>query len=123
MNRLTQHIGGTTFRGVLLWLDVYNFGMARPEIAQFKAYSSGIPFVVEVLLPLAIGRPPTVTAIIPTCDPPVGSGSKCNAVWHCALLSHQRHFVALTLTNPDRVGIEPIGPKMPHDRNSVSRSV
>jgi hypothetical protein len=72
-DRPAGDIGGTSFGGILLRLDVYNFGMAWPEIAQFKAYSSGIPFVVEVLLPLAIGRPPAITAIIPTRDPPVGS--------------------------------------------------
>jgi hypothetical protein len=101
-DRRAGDIGGTSFGGILLRLDVYNFGMAWPEIAQFKAYSSGIPFVVEGLLPLAIGRPPAITAIIPTRDPPVGSGSKCNAVWHCTLLSQQKHAVALTLTNPGR---------------------
>jgi hypothetical protein len=67
----------------MLCFDVYDFGIARAEAAQSMAYWSGIAFLVEDLLPFVIGRPSAVAAVIPAGDP-CGSGSKCNAVGHCA---------------------------------------
>jgi len=42
-------------RVILLCFDVYDFGMARAEVAQFMAYWSGIAFLVEELPPVVIG--------------------------------------------------------------------
>ena len=50
------------------------------------AYWSGIASLVEDLLPVVIGRPPAVAAVVPAGDPGIGSGSKRDAVGHCALL-------------------------------------
>ena len=77
-------------RVVLLCFDVDDFGIARTAVAQFIAYWSGIAFLVEELLPLVIGRPPAVATVIPAGDPRIGSGSKCNAIGHCALPSPQK---------------------------------
>ena len=77
-------------RGVWLCFDVDSSGIARTAAAQFIAYWSGIVFLVEELLPLVIGRPPAVATVIPASDPRIGSGSKCNAIGHCALPSTQK---------------------------------
>jgi hypothetical protein len=79
---------------VLLCFDVDSSGIARTAAAQLIAYWSGIVFLVEELLPLVIGRPPAVATVIPAGDPRIGSGSKCNAIGHCALPSPQKGAVA-----------------------------
>ena len=81
---MSRHLGRKV---LLLCFDIYNFGIARVEPAQLMAYRSGIAFLFEDLLPVATGRPPAVTAVIPAGDPCIGSRSKRNAVRHCALLS------------------------------------
>jgi len=88
--RPRRDIGGTTLREgiVLLCFDLDDFGIAWAEAAQFMAYRTGIVFLIEQLLPLVIGRPAAVGAVIPPGDPRIGSGSKCDAVRHCALLFH-----------------------------------
>jgi hypothetical protein len=78
------------------------------------AYWSGIAFVVEDLLPVLIGRPATVAAVVPAGDPCIGSGSKCNAVGHNALPFPQRvlAYIQFFERSPTPiVTIEPIGPK------------
>jgi len=67
--------------------DVDDFGVARAQAAQFTAYGTGIPWVVEPLLPVMISGPKAIPARIPAGDPRIGSGSKCDAVGHYALLS------------------------------------
>src|SRR5580704_8986301 len=67
--------------------DVDDFGVARAQAAQFTAYGTGIPWVVEALLPITISGPKAIPARIPAGDPRIGSGSKCDAVGHYALLS------------------------------------
>jgi hypothetical protein len=67
-----------------------------------RAYSTGIARIIEPLLPLVIGRPPRIPAGIPAGDRFSGSGSKRDAVGHCASLrcssrrfrKFQRWFVA-----------------------------
>jgi hypothetical protein len=49
---LRRYVGA---RVALLCFDVYDFGVARAEVAQFMAYWSGIAFLVEELLPIVIG--------------------------------------------------------------------
>src|SRR5215813_10728411 len=77
-------------RVVLLCFDVDGPGVARTAATQFNAYCSGIALLVEELLPLVIGRPPAVAAVIPAGYPRIGSGSKCDAIGHCALPSPQK---------------------------------
>jgi hypothetical protein len=67
--------------------DVDDFGVARAQAAQFMAYGAGIPWVVEPLLPVMISGPKAIPARIPPGDPRIGSGPKCDAVGHYALLS------------------------------------
>ena len=67
--------------------DVDDFGVARAQAAQFMAYGAGIVWIVEPLLALMIRRPEATPARIPAGDPRIGSGSKCDAVGHYALLS------------------------------------
>ena len=67
--------------------DVDDFGVAWAQAAQFTAYGTGIPWVVEPLLPVMINGPKAIPARIPAGDPRIGSGSKCDAVGHYALLS------------------------------------
>jgi hypothetical protein len=62
--------------------DVDDFGVARAQAAQFTAYGTGIPWVVEPLLPVMISGPKAIPARIPAGDPRIGSGSKCDAVGH-----------------------------------------
>jgi hypothetical protein len=72
-------------RIVELCFDVDDLGIARTKAAQFVAHWSGIALPVEDLPPVVIGRPPTAATVVPAGEPCVGSGSKRNAVWHCAL--------------------------------------
>jgi hypothetical protein len=67
--------------------DVDDFGVARAQAAQFMAYGAGVPWVVEPLLPVMISGPKAIPARIPPGDPRIGSGPKCDAVGHYALLS------------------------------------
>src|ERR1700731_871406 len=67
--------------------DVDVIAVARAQAAQFMAYGSGIPWVVEPLLPVMICGPKAIPARIPAGDPRIGSGSKCDAIGHYALLS------------------------------------
>jgi hypothetical protein len=67
-------------------LNVDNLGVARTQIAEFIAYSTGIGRIIEPLVPLVIGRPPRIPAGIPAGDRFIGSGSKRDAVGHCAPL-------------------------------------
>ena len=60
--------------------DIDEFSVAWAELAQFSAYRAGIAFLLEEMLPLVIGRPPALAAVIPACDPRIDSGSKRNAV-------------------------------------------
>ena len=73
------------------------------HVRSVMAYRSGIAFLFEDLLPVAIGRPPAATAVIPAGDPCIGSRSKRNAEGHCALLSLQKGAVEIpTLPHPNR---------------------
>ena len=71
-------------RVVVLCFDVDSSGIARTTAAQLIAYWSGIVFLVEELLTLVIRRPPAVATVILAGDPRIGSGSKCDAIGHCA---------------------------------------
>ena len=66
---------------------VDDFGVAWAQATQFTAYGTGIPWVVEPLLSVMISGPKAIPARIPAGDPRIGSGSKCDAVGHYALLS------------------------------------
>jgi len=99
---------------------------ARAEAAQFIAYWPGIAFLVEDLLPVVIGRPSAVAAVIPAGDPCISSGSKRNAVGHrTLLLPLQKGAVALVQTSKrwpiPIVGIEPIGSKKRHTSAKFSQ--
>jgi hypothetical protein len=59
-------------------------GVPRAQAAQFLANGTCIVRVIEPYLALTIGRPPAIPAGIPTGDPRIGSGSKCDAVRHSA---------------------------------------
>src|SRR6266852_3554520 len=97
---------------VLLCFDVDSSGIARTAAAQLVAYWSGIVFLVEELLPLVIGRPSAVATVIPASDARIGSGSKCNAIGHCALPSPQKGAVAFHAKFERwSLDIEPFGPK------------
>ena len=74
-------------RVALCDLDIDDFGVSGIQAAQFIAYSSGLAFAVEPLLPRVIGRPSSIPPGVPAGDPRVGSGSKCDAVRHRALLA------------------------------------
>ena len=77
--------------------DIDEFGIARAELAQFLAYRSGIALFVEETLPLLIGRPPAVAAVIPACYSTIDSGSKRNAI-HLLLMPEN----TLTFSKRDR---------------------
>jgi hypothetical protein len=72
---------------VLREFDIDDAGVPRAQAAQFLANGTGIVSVIEPLLALTISGPPAIPAGIPTSDPRIGSGSKCDAVRHYALLS------------------------------------
>jgi hypothetical protein len=73
---------------VLRVFNIDNFGIARAEVAEFAAYSSGIVFAVEQFSLLVISRPLAVAAGVPTGDDPcIRPGAKCDAVGHGALSS------------------------------------
>src|SRR5215468_10462757 len=69
-------------KGRPVLFDVYNTRIPRAEGAQPTAYGSRIMPFVEELLPLVIGRPKAIAAVIPAGDRAIGSGSKCNAIGH-----------------------------------------
>ena len=56
--------------------DIDEFSVAWAELAQFSAYRAGIAFLLEEMLPLVIGRPPALAAVIPGSDSRIDSGSK-----------------------------------------------
>ena len=68
--------------------DVDHIGVPRAQAAEFSANGTGIVWVIEAYLALTVGGPPAIPAGIPAGDPRIGSGSKCDAVRHCALLSY-----------------------------------
>jgi hypothetical protein len=73
-------------RLVLREFYVDDAGVPRAQAAQFLANGTGIVRVIEPYLALTIGGPPAIPAGIPARDRRIGSGSKCDAVWHYALL-------------------------------------
>jgi hypothetical protein len=62
-------------------------GVPRAQAAQFLANGTGIVWVIEPYLALTISGPPAIPAGIPAGDRRIGSGSRCDAVRHHALLS------------------------------------
>ena len=48
--------------------DIYEFGIARTELAQLSTYGAGIAFLAEELAALVVRRPPAGTAVIPAGD-------------------------------------------------------
>ena len=44
------------------YFNIDELGVARAEVAQFMAYGSGIAFLVEKILPLAVVSPPVVAS-------------------------------------------------------------
>ena len=74
-------VAGHAFeRNIVSGFDIDEFGIARAELAQVLAYRSGIALFVEETLPLLIGRPPAVAAVIPACYSTIDSRSKRNAI-------------------------------------------
>ena len=73
-------------RVVLREFYVDDVGVPRAQAAQFLANGTGIVWVIEPYLALTISRPPAIPAGIPAGDPRIGSGSKCDAVRHYALV-------------------------------------
>jgi hypothetical protein len=65
--------------------DIDEFSVAWAELAQVSAYRAGIAFLLEEMLPLVIGGPPALAAVIPGSDSRIGSGSKRNAVHMCLM--------------------------------------
>jgi hypothetical protein len=65
--------------------DIDEFSIARTEPAQFSAYRASVALLREEMLPLVIGRPPAVAAVIPGGDSRIDSGSKRNAVHMCLM--------------------------------------
>src|SRR6516165_5366657 len=65
--------------------DIDEFRIARTALAQFAAYRASVAFFCEEMLPLVIGRPPAVAAVIPGGDARIESGSKRNAVHMCLM--------------------------------------
>jgi hypothetical protein len=53
---------------ILSGLDIYEFGIARAELAQLSTYGAGIAFFAEELAPLVVSRPPAGTTVIPAGD-------------------------------------------------------
>jgi hypothetical protein len=90
-------------------------GVPRAQAAQFLANGTGIVSVIEPRLALTISGPPAIPAGIPTSDPRIGSGSKCDAVRHYALAfcpAFKGDCDRLVLTNFQRWSIpNPIGTK------------
>src|SRR5215470_4750778 len=76
-------------RNIASGFDIDEFGVARAEHTQFPADRSGIAFLVEEILPLVVGRPSAVAAVIPASDSSIVSGSKRNAV-HTSLMPDNR---------------------------------
>ena len=74
-------------RVVLRECYVDEAGVPRAQAAQFLANRTGVVRVIEPYLALTISGPPAIPAGIPAGDPRIGSGSKCDAVRHYALLS------------------------------------
>src|SRR5271155_1215456 len=90
------------------------------------AYGTGIVAVVEPFLALMISGPPGIRAGIPAGDPRIGSGSKCDAIGHDALLllsprrgAYGSH--ATSNTGPSQSSVSnPIGTEK---RHSLKRGV
>ena len=91
--------------------DVDDFGVARAQAAQFTAHGTGIPWVVEPLLPVMISGPKATPAGIPAGDPRIGPGSKCNAVRHSFPPVLSRSCNPPTLACPNRRHRSRSGPK------------
>jgi hypothetical protein len=70
----------------LLCFNIYHWRIAGPETAQLMAYGFRVAFFVEEFLSAVVGRPTLIAAVVPTGNPPVGSGSQCDAIAHCGLL-------------------------------------
>ena len=83
-----RDLGGPTPNVGLVLREFYvdDAGVPRAQAAQFLANGTGIVWVIEPYLALTIGGPPAIPAGTPTGDPRIGSGSKCDAVRHYALL-------------------------------------
>ena len=77
---------------ILRALDVDDFGVPRAQAAQVTAYGTGIVLAIEPLLARMISRPRSISASVPTGNPRIGSGSKCDAVAHYAFLSVALHL-------------------------------
>jgi len=100
---------------VLFYFDVDDFGIPRAEAAQPTAYGSRIMPFVEELLPLVIGRPKALAAVIPASNRAIGSGSKCNAI------GHLRASVSLSLqkAEPSAATASQIAAQIPSDSSST----
>src|SRR4029077_15082582 len=93
------------------------FGIARAEAAQLTAYRPGIAFPFEDLLPVVIGRPPAVTAVIPAGDPCIGPGSKRNAIGHVHSFPRKKGAVDPRNAAPSQsLASNPMGAKKRHTR-------
>jgi predicted ATPase len=84
--------------------------------------SSALLPVITHLLPRVIGRPPAGTAIIPASDRRIASGSKCNAVGHCALFLSKGCGQKFRHGLTPIVGIEPNGPEERHTHAKSGQS-
>jgi hypothetical protein len=112
---------------VLRVFNIDNFGIARAEVAEFAAHSSGIVFAVEQFSLLVISRPLAVAAGVPTGDDPcIRPGAKCDAVGHGALsslppfeTSESRSLqISERLPRPERRHSTHRGRKMTHVRKT-----
>ena len=74
-------------RVVLREFYVDDAGVPRAQAAQFFANRTGIVRVIDPYLALTISGPSAIPGGLPAGDPRIGSGSKCDAVRHYALLS------------------------------------
>ena len=95
---------------VLSEFDVDDAGVPRAQAAQSLANGIGIVWVIELYLPLTIGGPLAISAGIPAGDRRIGSGSKCDAVRHYALLFPPTTKVS-TLAHPKSSASDPIRTK------------
>ena len=81
--------------------DIDEFSVAWAELAQFSAYRAGIAFLLEEMLPLVIGRPPALAAVIPGSDSRIDSGSKRYAVHICLIRGNILNYRKLDLFIPN----------------------
>ena len=115
-------------RVVLREFYVDDSGVPRVQAAQFLANGTGIASRIEPYLALTISGPPAIPAGIPAGNRRIGSGSKCNAVRHYALLSSripERLIAILAFSRrfntgpPQIVGSNLIGTKKGHNLQGV----